>query len=94
MSEERKPAEEGPSRPERKWLLDSKRAHDAIALGLLVACAALLVVDLAYDQHGHFDYEEWTGFHAAFGFVAYVCIVQAAKILREFVKRDEDYYGE
>jgi hypothetical protein len=53
-----------------------------------------LGVDVLYEQHGHFDYETWTGFHAVFGFFAYVGIVYTAKILREFVKRDEGYYGE
>lgn len=83
-----------PTAPQHEHWLDRPKSHDRIALLLAVACFALVVVDFTYDQHGHFAYEEWNGFHALFGFSAYVAIVQTAKVLRWFVKRPEDYYGE
>ena len=70
------------------------RTHQAIFLGLLLVCAGLIVFDLLHHQHGHFPYEELTGFHAGFGFLAYVAIVSTAKVLRRWVRRPEDYYGD
>ena len=63
-------------------------------VALMVVCGGLLVWDLLYHQHGHLGFDEIFGFHAAFGFVAYCCIVGTAVQLRKFLKRDEDYYGE
>lgn len=60
--------------------------------GLLLLCAALLVIDVVHEAHGHFAFEEWFGFHALFGFVAYMTIVNSAKLLRRLVERPEDYY--
>jgi hypothetical protein len=99
MSEARPPdgppsGTDPPTESEPQYWLDSHRSHNLIVGGLVVACVALVVGDFAYDQHGHFEYEEWNGFHAIFGFLAYVGIVQTAKILREFVQRAEDHYGE
>ena len=36
--------------------------------------------------------EEWFGFHAFFGFVAAFGLVLAAKRMRRWLKRPEDYY--
>ena len=53
----------------------------------------LLVIDLFIYKHSHFPWEEWPEFFAAYGFVACVVLVVAAKyILRPLVKRREDYY--
>jgi hypothetical protein len=72
-----------------RWL-----RHRIVFVGLLVVCGGLLIWDVLYDQHGHFDFEEIFGFHAVFGFVAYCCIVGTAVQLRKILKRNEDYYGE
>lgn len=61
--------------------------------GLFVICGLLLVVDGFVSVHGEFAWEQMTGFYAAYGFVACVLLVLAAKyLLRPTVKRDEDYY--
>ena len=87
------PTAEAQAAREPTWL-DSPKTHDRI-FWVLVAVAVLLVaVDLGYEQHGHFDYETYSGFHAAFGFFAYLGIVGSARLLRMVVKREEDYYGE
>lgn len=85
------------SEPDAVPLLESKKFADRLFYSLVGMCALLLLVDVFYQpehSHWHFDFEGINGFHAAFGFLAYVGIVNSAKLLRRFVKRDEDYYGE
>ncbi len=45
-------------------------------------------------KHGHFDFEKVPAFHALYGFAGFVFLVLAARVLRLFVMRDEDYYGD
>ena len=61
---------------------------------LIAVCIVLVGVDVAhlYHRHGHFAWEEWPAFHAWFGFVVFVAVVYAGKLLRRLVMRDEDYY--
>ena len=78
--------------------------------GLALCCllslvgAALAWTDVIGHAHPHFhwvklpgglEFNEFTpGFFAAFGFFAYMAIVNTAKVLRMIVMREEDYYGE
>jgi hypothetical protein len=73
---------------------DNPRAGKAIVGALVVAALTVLLADLTYEHHGHFEFEHVFGFHAAFGFLAYLTIVNAAKLLRRLVKRPPDYYDE
>jgi hypothetical protein len=86
-----------PGRPpeERRWLDDSRNVS-RLFRALVGVCALLVAIDVAtlHEKHGHFAFEELPGFHAAFGFAAYVGLVLTAKALRRFLKRDEDYYGD
>jgi hypothetical protein len=64
---------------------------------LLRAFYVLLVIvclsEFFIHKHPHFPWEEWPGFYAAFGFVAFAGLILVAKyILRPIVKRKEDYY--
>jgi hypothetical protein len=77
---------------ERRYWLDQPRNIDRIFYALVAVCVALVLADFVYESHGHFHFEEWFGFHALFGFGAYVAIVMTAKQLRRVLKRDEDYY--
>ena len=61
-------------------------------LSLLVVSAILILADLAYHKHAHYAVEEWFGFYAIFGFIAYSLIVGAGWIWRRLVMRSEDYY--
>jgi hypothetical protein len=59
---------------------------------LYVACALLVVVDFVVHRHIYTDIERVPAFYTLYGFVALVGVVMAAKGLRHFVKRNEDYY--
>ena len=70
----------------------NKSVINFIVYSVYAICAALLLVDVFHHKHGHFNFEEWFGFYAFYGFAAYMVIVNSAKLLRKLVKRDEDYY--
>lgn len=76
----------------RYWLDDPRnvtklyRTLWAIGIGLVLA-------ELFVRRHEELAFAEWFAFYAAFGFIACVALVLAAKeILRRLVKRPEDYY--
>ena len=73
-------------------MIYSKKFISFIVYALYALCAALLLIDVFHHKHGHFVFEEWFGFYAFYGFVAYMLIVNSAKLLRKLIKRDEDYY--
>jgi hypothetical protein len=51
-------------------------------------------VSFGGHKHGHFGFEKVPAFHALYGFAGFVFLVLAARVLRLFVMRDEDYYGD
>ena len=69
-----------------------------ILIALFSLCAGIFLVDFLFflepfDKHAVFEWENWPGFYAAFGFIACVMLVLISKyILRPLVKRDEDFY--
>ena len=74
-----------------------KAAIIVIAL-LFLACGLGFLLDFLFlsdffQKKPAFQWENWPGFYAVFGFVACVLLVFVAKhILRPLVMRDEDYY--
>lgn len=70
----------------------SKTVINFIVYALYAICAALLLVDVFYHKHGHFEFEEWFSFYAIYGFIACIAIVLSAIQLRKILMRDEDYY--
>ena len=76
----------------KKYWLDDSRNVNKIVYSLYIVCALLVLADLLYDKHAHFDFENWFGFSGFFGFVACVALVLTAKLLRVVLKREEDYY--
>lgn len=77
---------------EREYWLDRKKNVDKVYRGVWALCALLFVVEPFVHKHGDFAFEEWFGFHGFYGFVACVGLVLAAKGLRRWLKRPEDYY--
>ena len=66
-----------------------------IVIALVVVCVGVFVGGELVHKHGHFAVEEdFPGFYAVFGFVAYCVIIVGAVNLRKIVKRGEDYYDE
>ena len=85
------PSTDRENRP--RWLDDPKHQRSIFRL-LLLVCALLVLGDLLFEKHAHFEYEYWFGFNAAYGFVAYVLIVTTAKGVRRLLGRREDYYDD
>ena len=59
---------------------------------LYAACVLLVIGDFVFHRHISVDVERVPAFYALYGFAALVGVVMAAKGLRHFVKRNEDYY--
>ena len=75
------------------WL-DDPRNVDKVVYSLYAICAGLFLSDLLYHKHVHFAAEGWIGFYAIYGLVGSVLLVLASKVMRVFLMRDEDYYGD
>jgi hypothetical protein len=52
----------------------------------------LLIGDFFVHKHAEFPWESAPAFFAAYGFVSCVGLIFMAKLLRMFIKRDEEYY--
>jgi len=77
---------------DRKYWLDEPGNVKRIIWALFAVCAALFLADAFYHKHSHFEAENFFGFYAIFGFVVCVALVLAAKGMRLFLMRSEDYY--
>ena len=81
--------------------MDSKNVRLILRL-LFTACALVFLLDIvdlflplfgAHElRHAERSWEGLPGFYAIYGFVACVLLVLAAKELRKFLMRKEDYY--
>ncbi|MFH1488068.1 MAG: hypothetical protein ABII06_04125 [Pseudomonadota bacterium] len=60
--------------------------------GFYIFLVLLLVVDFFISKHGYFPLEEYPDFFAVYGFAACVLLIFIAKVLRLFLKREENYY--
>ena len=79
---------------ERSYWLDQPENVNLLIKILIAVAVGVVLADLFYHKHGHFGFQEWFAFDAVFGFVAYVGLVNSAKLLRKLVMRDESYYDE
>ena len=76
----------------KTYWLDDMRNVRKIVWALVIVCAGLFVADAFYHKHSYFSAESWFGFYALYGFFMCVGLVLAAKVIRIFLMRDEDYY--
>ena len=74
-----------------RWL-DHPENVTKVYWSVWIVCGLLLAAQVLVEIHGEFPFEEWFGFNGWFGFVACVLLVLAAKGMRVFLKRPEDYY--
>jgi hypothetical protein len=75
------------------WV-DRPGSVNKIIWGLVVACVIVFGADFTYKKYGPFAVESIPGFFGAYGFVMFTALILAAKTLRIFIKRPEDYYGD
>ena len=76
----------------KSYWLDKPGTLKLIIALLVTSCIGLFVVDFFYHKHSHFEFEEWPGFYAWYGFLSYCGIVLSAKQMRKFIGKREDYY--
>ena len=55
-------------------------------------CILLFALDLVIHRHTEFRWEGVPGFYPVYGFVGCVVLVFAAKWMRSFLMRPQDYY--
>ena len=75
------------------WFINPKNSKTIVGV-LIAICILLFLADFAYHKHGHFAVEEYKGFYGFYGFVMFTALILAAKSLRFFIQRPEDYYGD
>tara|TARA_B100000676_G_C18039507_1_gene823991 strand:- start:707 stop:1024 length:318 start_codon:yes stop_codon:yes gene_type:complete len=79
---------------ERVYWLDQKKNVDKVFYGLCVLCGLSVAGDLLIHRHVILEIEAIFAFYGVYGFVACVGLVLAAKELRKFLKRKENYYDD
>ncbi|MFA5903180.1 MAG: hypothetical protein WC836_04550 [Desulfobacula sp.] len=87
---------------EKKHVFDNPRNVKRLLTVFFSFVVILLILDAFYillsrmnviHSHMNYQWEEFWGFYAIFGFVACVILVLVSKyVLRPLVKREEDYY--
>ncbi len=83
------PDQENPS--DASWFERPRNVNLMISV-LIVASAIVVLAGLFDHPHAYFPLEETFGFQAWFGFAAFVAVVFLGRLLRLFVRREEDYY--
>ena len=73
------------------WLDDMRNVHK-LFWTLVMVCAFLFISDAFYEKHVIYEFENWFGFFGLFGFLVSFALVLAARELRKFLMRDEDFY--
>ena len=57
-----------------------------------LSLVVLLIIDFFIHKHAEFPWEDAPNFFAVYGFVSCVLLIFVAKVLRIFIKRDENHY--
>jgi hypothetical protein len=78
--------------PDPPGWAESARLAKVLPVALAGTCVLLILADLLYHKHGHYDFEQWLGFHGFYGFVSFVFLVLVATQMRKLVMRGPHYY--
>lgn len=73
------------------WV-DRPGSATTVFRALAALCVVMFLADFTYEKHGHFEIENLPGFFGIYGFVMFTGLIIAAKTLRIFIKRPEDFY--
>ena len=77
---------------EKHYFLDKKENITWIYRALWILGALLIGAELVIHRHEKLALAEFFGFYGIYGFIGCVILVVVAKVLRNFVMRQEDYY--
>jgi hypothetical protein len=75
-------------------VFDNPKNVKRLRMGFFVALVLVLVAENFVHMHGEFGVEHFFGFYAVYGFISYVFLIFAAKLLRKIIMRKEDYYDQ
>lgn len=72
-------------------IFDNPRNVNILRVVFFAGLIVLLIIDFFIHKHAAFEWEGYPNF-AVYGFISCVLLIYIAKLLRLWVKRDEDYY--
>lgn len=73
-------------------LFDKPRNVKITLYAFYASLVVLLLLDIFIHRHTYFSFEKEFGFFAVYGFISCVGLIFIAKIMRVFLKRNEDHY--
>ena len=77
---------------DKKHFFDDPANVKRVLYIFYAGCGLLFALDFVIHRHIYHSWENLWGFYPIFGFVACVILVEAAKVMRIFLMRSEDYY--
>ncbi len=79
---------------EKQYFFDNPRNVKLVIYSLYGSCGILLLLDFVIHRHIIHHWEGLLGFYSIYGLIGCIAIVLSSKILRLFVERDENFYGD
>jgi hypothetical protein len=73
--------------------LDSPKNVALYIKVLGVLCGLLFIADFLYHRHTYVPGEGVPGFYAFMGFLAFTAVILGSRLLRVFIRRDENFYA-
>ena len=73
-------------------LFDNPNNVQRLLVLFYICCGLLVLADFIVHRHSAHPWDKLPSFYALYGFVGCVALVVAAKVLRRWVMRGEDYY--
>ncbi|MEX2455626.1 MAG: hypothetical protein WD470_13030 [Rhodospirillaceae bacterium] len=78
----------------KPYWLDDPRSVDKVYWGMIIASAAVFLLDAFYTKHPAFAVERVFGFYGLYGFAVCAGLIFLARALRATVARPPDFYDE